>query len=111
LADRLAKHLVEKQKPWQAAEDKVQQLMQRIKGLEGDIRQTRDKSQVPALQQQLKEAKAQLPALEAEKAKHVQYYEVEMDRKQCHLTHDGIAEAQRVAQIGSFYVDENMDVP
>jgi hypothetical protein len=34
-----------------------------------------------------------------------------MERKQCHLTHDGVAEAQRVAGIGSFYVDENMDLP
>jgi preprotein translocase subunit SecA len=27
------------------------------------------------------------------------------------VTHDGVAEAQRVAQVGSFYVDQNMDLP
>jgi preprotein translocase subunit SecA len=33
------------------------------------------------------------------------------ERKSAYLTHDGIAEAQRVAGVGSFYVDENMDMP
>src|SRR5690606_9179046 len=51
------------------------------------------------------------PELERARTKHTQYYEVELDKKQCYLTHDGIAEAQRVAQLGSFYVGENMDVP
>ncbi|MEM1072656.1 MAG: preprotein translocase subunit SecA [Planctomycetota bacterium] len=111
LADSLAKHLREKQEPWQAQEDKVQALMEKIKGLEGDIRQARDKSSVPEMQKQLAEAKKQLPSLEHDRDQHVQYYEKVADRKQVHLTHEGIAEAQRVAGIGSFYVGENMDVP
>jgi preprotein translocase subunit SecA len=111
LADRLARHLLDKQKPWEDAEKRVTACNERIKGLEGDIRQVRDKSQVPELKRRLEEAKAELPRLEMERDQHVQYYEVRMDRKQAHLTHDGIAEAQRVAGVGSFYVDENMDIP
>ena len=111
MADRLARHLVDKQKPWQDRDDQVEKCKQRIKGLEGDIRQVRDKGQVPELESQLTEAKAELPRLEAERDQHVRYYELEMDRKQCHLTHEGISEAQRTAGIGSFYVDQNMDVP
>ena len=111
LADQLARHLVAKQQPWQEAEDKVEQIKQRIKGLEGDVRTSADKSAVPAMQAALKEAQAQLPRAEAEKKKHVQYYEVQLDRKSCHLTHDGVTEAQRVAGVGSFYVGENMDMP
>ncbi|MEO0587500.1 MAG: hypothetical protein AAF078_07665, partial [Planctomycetota bacterium] len=67
LADGLARHLVEKQKPWQAADDQVNRIKERIKGLEGDIRQVRDKGDVPALQKQLAEAKAELPGLERER--------------------------------------------
>jgi preprotein translocase subunit SecA len=111
LADRLARHLVEKQRPWQAADDLVQACLKRIKGLEGDIRNARDKSKVPALQEALRAARGELPGLEKERARHVQYYEVEMERKSCHLTHQGVAEAQRAAGLGSFYVGENMDLP
>ncbi len=111
LADRLAKHLVAKQKPWQEADDQVQKCMQEIKGLEGDIRNAREKEKIPPMQAQLKAAKERLPQLEKERSRHVQYYEVELERKQSHLTHDGIAEAQRIAGVGSFYVGENMDIP
>ncbi len=111
LADRLARHLVDKQKPWQEGDSVVLKCKERIKGLEGDIRQARDKSTVPALQEQLKAAKAELPKLEAERNKFKQYYEVEMERKAVHLTHEGVAEAQRAAGIGSLYVGENMDLP
>jgi preprotein translocase subunit SecA len=111
LADRLAKDLVEKQRPWQEIEDRVTATKERIKGLEGDIRQTREKEQVPQMQKELDELKARLPELERERDQHTQYYELELDRKQAHLTHEGITEAQRVAGVGSFYVDENMDIP
>lgn len=111
LADRLARHLVERQKPWQEADDRVQRMMQTIKGLEGDIRQARDKGDIPAMQEKLKQAKAELPKLEADRKKHTQFYELEMERKACHLSHDGVAEAQRMAGVGSLYVGENIDIP
>ncbi len=111
LANELAKKLVELQRPWQEIENQVTLCKETIKGLEGDIRQTRDKSEVPALQKKLKDAQAALPELESKRDRHIQYYELEMDRKSAHLTHDGIAEAQKMAGVGSFYVDENMDIP
>jgi len=111
VADKLARHMVDKQKPWQAADDAVQACKERIKGLEGDIRQVRDKARVPELQQQLASEKSRLPALESERDQHTQYYEVQLNRRSAHVTHEGIAEAQRVAQVGSFYVGQNTDLP
>ncbi|MDX2147522.1 MAG: preprotein translocase subunit SecA [Planctomycetota bacterium] len=111
LADKLARHLLEKQRPWQEADKAVQECISRIRGLEGDIRQALDKTKIPELQARLKEARAQLPGLESARARHVQFYEVKPERKSCHLTHEGVAEAQRAASIGSFYVDQNMDLP
>ncbi|MBX3389569.1 MAG: preprotein translocase subunit SecA [Phycisphaeraceae bacterium] len=111
LADRLARHLLEKQKPWAEHDEKVKHLQMRAKGLEGDIRQARDKTKIPALQAQMKEANAEAARAEIERNKFTQYFEVMPERKQAFLTHDGVAEAQRVAGIGSFYVDENMDLP
>lgn len=111
IADNLAKHLVDQQKPWQDVEDQVTACKERIKGLEGDIRQTRDKGEVPAMQKELDELKARLPEMERDRDQHTQYYDLEPEKKQAYLTHEGITEAQRVAGVGSFYVDENMDIP
>ena len=111
LADQIARHLVGKQGPWNQANEIVTDCKKKIKGLEGDIRNTRDKDKVPAMQEELRALKAQLPQLEAARDQHTQFYEVKEDRKQAHLTHDGVAEAQRKAGLGSIYVDENMDLP
>ena len=110
-ADDLARHLVDLNRPWTQADAKVQEAVNRIKALEGDIRTARDKEAAKGMQAELAELRGQLPTLESERDQHKQYYEVKPDRKQAHLTHEGIAEAQRKAGVGSFYVDENMDLP
>lgn len=111
LADGLARHLVDRQKAWTAADDKVQSCLVTISGLEGDIRNARDKSEVPAMKAELESARDELPKLEAERDRHVQFFEVELDKKQAALTHEGVTEAQRKAGIGSFYVGDNIDLP
>ena len=111
LATGLAQQLVELQKPWQEKEDQVQLCKETIKGLEGDIRQTRESDDIPAMKKRLEDEMKRLPELEHGRDQHSQYYEIEMDRKSAHLTHDGIAHAQKLAGVGSFYVDENMDIP
>lgn len=111
LAKRLALHLVARQAEWQRAEDKVQHCRATIAGTEGDIRNAREKTAIPAIKRRLEEARKQLPQLERERDRFTQYYELEMDKKRATLTHEGVEEAQREAKIGSFYVGENMDMP
>ncbi len=111
LADNLAKHLVEKQAAWNAADEKVQATTRRIKGLEGDIRNARDKAKSAEMQAELENLRKQLPELEAARDRHPQFYEVEMDRKAAHVTHLGVEEAQRAAGSGSFYVGDDVDMP
>ncbi len=111
LADKLARHLLEKQRDWNAADQKVQSCKVEISGHEGDIRNARDKAKIATLQEQLKAARVKLPQLEHERDKFTQYYEVELDKKKATLTHDGITEAQRSAGMGSFYVGDNIDLP
>ncbi len=48
---------------------------------------------------------------EAEAIGHKQLFVVQEDRKQAHLTHDGVQRAQDEAGIGSFYVGANMECP
>ena len=111
LADGLATHLVERQKEWSGADDKVQSCLVTISGLEGDLRNARDKETVPALKAELEEAREALPGLEATRDRYTQFFEVELDKKSASLTHEGVTEAQRKASIGSFYVGDNIDLP
>jgi len=111
IADRIALELVQKQKLWNDADEEVQRCQREAAGLEGDIRNAREKERVPAMKQQLAEARGRLPSLEKARDRYTQYYEVELDKKRANLTHDGIAEAQRQAGVGSFYVGEHIDMP
>ena len=111
MADRLARYLLSKQEPWAKADQAVQSCLVQISGLEGDIRNSLDKNAIKTMQERLTTAKAKLPTLEQERDQFVQFYEIELDKKKATLTHEGVAEAQKEANIGSFYVGENMDVP
>lgn len=111
LADQIARHLMQAQKPWTLADEKVQKAIHRSKGLEGDIRNSRDKADIERMRVEMKQVEESVPGLEEARDTNIQYYEIELEKKASHLTHDGIAEAQKVANIGSFYVGNNMDVP
>ena len=111
LADQVAAHLMQKQREWDAANKKFEAAEMKVKGLEGDIRNSRDKAKSAKMREEMKATQKKLPALEAERDQYTQYYEVEMEKKAAHLTHEGIAEAQKKADIGSFYVGNNMDFP
>ncbi|MCH2136642.1 MAG: preprotein translocase subunit SecA [Phycisphaerales bacterium] len=111
LADTLARHLIERQKQWNVADEKVQSCQLAVSTLEGDIRNARDKAAIPQLKAKLDETRAKLPDLEAVRDEHTQFYEVELDKKRATLTHEGIAEAQTESGLGSFYVGENLDMP
>jgi len=111
LADQLARHLMKMQRPWAEAEEKVQQVQMKIKGTEGDIRNARDKSQVPELNKRMEQLRAELPRLEKVRDQFTRYFELEKERKQVHITHQGVSEAQKLAGLGSFYVGDNIDLP
>jgi preprotein translocase subunit SecA len=111
LANSLAIHLVGLNKPWDAADAKVEDCKRTIKGTEGDIRNAKDKEALPALQARLEQAKADLPRLEQERDRFTRYFEVERERRTVNATHAGVVEAQKKANIGSFYVGENTDLP
>ena len=111
LADRLALHLMNAQRSWDAIDQKVQSCLLEASSLEGDIRNARDKADVPAMKARLDAARKNLPLLEASRDEHTSYYEVELDKKRATLTHEGITEAQKESGLGSFYVGENVDMP
>ncbi|HWP41309.1 MAG TPA: hypothetical protein VNL70_10325, partial [Tepidisphaeraceae bacterium] len=110
-ADAVARKVIELNKPWDAVEREVEYWKRAIKAAEGDEDKARDKQEKEAARRRQEEARRKLEEAEAKKVGLTQYYEVELDRKSVHLTHEGIAAAQEFAGVGSFYVGGNMEWP
>ena len=110
-ADAVSRVVIEKNKPWDAAERAVDAAKRAIKAAEGDEDKTKDAAEKESARKRRADAEKQLAEAEKKKEGLVQFYEVELDRKSVHLTHEGIATAQEAAGVGSFYVGNNMEWP
>jgi preprotein translocase subunit SecA len=110
-ADVVARKVMELHKPYAAAEAAEDAAKRAIKSAEGDEDKAKTPAEKEAAKKRQADAKTQLAAAEQRKAGETQYYEVELDRKSVHLTHEGIAAAQDAAGVGSFYVGNNMEWP
>ena len=110
-ADEVARKLIAGQRPWQAVEDRITQLKRTINGAEGELKKSPPEPEKSQLLKQIEDANQLLAAAEKDKASQVQLYEIELDRKSVHLTHEGIQKAQEFAGVGSFYIGSNMDWP
>jgi preprotein translocase subunit SecA len=110
-ADAVARKMLELNKPWDQAEKAVDAAKRAIKAAEGDEDKAKGREEKEKARARRAEAEKQLEEAEAKKAGLTQHYEVELDRKSVHLTHEGIAAAQDAAGVGSFYVGANMEWP
>ena len=110
-ADVVARKVMELHKPYAQAEKRVDAAKRAIKAAEGDEEKADSKEEKEKARQRKAKAEEELVHAEEELKKYTQYYEVELDRKSVHLTHEGIAAAQDAAGVGSFYVGNNMEWP
>jgi preprotein translocase subunit SecA len=111
-ADLVARKVIELNKPWDDNEKKIDAAKRTAKAAEGDMDKFKgDKTRIEEARARKEKAEQELAALEDKKKSITQYYEVELDRKSVHLTHEGIAAAQEFAGVGSFYVGNNMEWP
>jgi preprotein translocase subunit SecA len=110
-ADAVARRIIEINKPWTAVEKQVDAAKRAIKAADGDLDKAKDKAEKDAAIKRREQAVKDLEEAEKKKEGLTQYYEIEWDRKSCHLTHEGIAKAQEFAGVGSFYVGNNVEWP
>ena len=110
-ADAVARVVIDKNKPWDIAEKAVDAAKRAIKSAEGDEDKAKTKEEKEAARKRQADATVQLAEAEKKKEGLIQYYEIEMDRKSVHMTHEGIAAAQEAAGVGSFFVGNNMEWP
>src|SRR5438034_8963362 len=93
-ADAVSRKVIELNKPWDAVEKQVDAAKRAIKAAEGDMDKAKDKEEKEAARLRREAGEQQLAATEQKKVGVTQYYEVELDRKQGHLTHETIATRQ-----------------
>ncbi|MFT3785541.1 MAG: hypothetical protein QM770_05180 [Tepidisphaeraceae bacterium] len=110
-ADEVARKIIELHRPCGVIEREIGQIKREIKAYEGEADKAEGKDAKAAAQKKVEDAKARLEDAEGRKADVTAYYETELDRKSVHLTHEGIAAAQEIAGVGSFYVGDNLDWP
>jgi len=111
-ADVVARKVIDKNRPWMLIEKAIDAAKRAAKVAEGDEEKAKgDKLLIESARRRQAEAHAAEAEAEKRKTGVTQYIEMELDRKQVHLTHDGIAEAQKEAGVGSFYVGDNMEWP
>ncbi|MGA2497350.1 MAG: preprotein translocase subunit SecA [Tepidisphaeraceae bacterium] len=111
-ADRVARKIIELHKPCGDIDRQIDACKRAGKAAEGDIDKHKgERDEVESARQRQAEAEARLVELEEKKKGVVAYYEVELDRKSVHLTHEGIQAAQDEAGVGSFYSGNNMEWP
>jgi len=109
-ADQIARELMARHRPWDRANQRVERLKRRQKALAGEAGKARGAQREKA-QKELERVQQELAAAEEELAGCTKLYEVELEHKSAHLTHEGVAAAQEIAGVGSFYVGANMDWP
>ncbi len=109
-ADEVARYIMDLARPWQKAQDAIEDIKKLTKVAEGELDKVTKQGR-KTVEAKIADLNQKLVAAEAKQAGTTQYYEVEMDKKSVHLTHEGIAAAQEKAGVGSFYVGDNMDWP
>jgi preprotein translocase subunit SecA len=109
-ADGVARELIRRNRDWDQASRRVESIERTIKALQGE----RDKAsgkESTELEAQLETASGDLAEAQSQRDEAVQYFEVEIEHKRVHMTHEGVTAAQDIAGVGSFYVGANMDWP
>jgi preprotein translocase subunit SecA len=109
-ADAVTAEVVNRNRPWDRANRRVEALKRDIRALEGELSKARGDERRKT-DEKLRKARADLAQAEEALDNEVQLFEVELDRKSAHLTHEGTAVAQDIAGVGSFYVGANMEWP
>ena len=109
-ADAVARELVGRSRGWDRANKRVESLKRSMKALRGEADKARGDAKA-AGQGKLEKGEQDLARAEEDLARETRFYEVELDKKSVHMTHEGVGAAQDIAGVGSFYVGANMEWP
>ncbi len=107
-ADTVAREVISRNRMWDTANRRAEGLKRDIKSLATEASR-KDGEENAA--DKLAQAQADIARTQEELAGCVNFYEIELDKKSVHMTEEGVALAQEIAGVGSFYVGANMEWP
>jgi preprotein translocase subunit SecA len=113
-ADQVARKLMSLQGTHDRLKKKMDTAERRLANAQGelaDAKKDKDSGRIAKAQQVIDECHQEIEQAEAQLETTTEYYEVEVDRKSAHLTHEGVGAAQEIAGIGSFFTGSNMEWP
>jgi len=113
-ADGVARKLMGLQSTYDRTKKQIDAAERTIANAQGelsDAKKAKDHARIEKAQKAIETSQADLADGQAKLEQITQYYEVEFDRKQVHLTHEGVGAAQDIAGVGSFYTGSNIDWP
>jgi len=113
-ADRVARKLLALQSNYERIKRQIDSAQRAIANAQGELAEAKkahDHKRIEKAQSVIEKTEQQLQAAQARLSETTQYYEVEYDRKQVHLTHEGVRAAQDIAGVGSFFTGSNMEWP
>ena len=91
--------------------DSAQRAVASAQGELAEAKKEKNRQRIEKAQKAIETGQAELEAAEVRLEDATEYYEVEYDRKQVHLTHEGVGAAQEIAGVGSFFTGSNMEWP
>ncbi len=113
-ADGVARKLMSLQSAYDRTKKQIDAAQRTIANAQGELaeaKKDKDSARIEKARQVLEKNRSEQTAAEASLEGATQYYEVELERKQAHLTHEGVGAAQDIAGVGSFYTGSNIDWP
>ena len=113
-ADQVARKLITMQSTYDRLKKQIDAGERAVANAQGELseaKKDKDSHRIERAKKGIEKAENDLESARAKIEQTTQYYEVEFDRKQIHLTHEGIGAAQDIAGIGSFFTGSNMEWP
>ncbi len=109
-ADTVAREVISRNRSWDQVNKRVEAIKREIKSLDGEKGKAKG-DKLKQVEEKTAQAEQRLDQAEEELFEQTKYYEVELDKKSVHMTHEGVGAAQEIAGVGSFYVGSNMEWP
>ena len=113
-SDQVARKLISLQSEYDSNKKKIDSGERSLANAQGelsDAKKAKDTARIDAAQRAIDQVQRQIDTAEAKLEQATQYYEVEVDKKSAHMTHEGVGAAQDIAGIGSFFTGSNMEWP
>ena len=113
-SDQVARKLISMQSEYDLNKKRIDSGDRTLANAQGelsDAKKSKDAARIDKAQKAIDQAQRQIGEAQAKLEHATQYYEVEVDKKSAHMTHEGVGAAQEIAGIGSFFTGSNMEWP